>query len=137
MQVKALPLENRPANFTGAVGDFDFKVTTSKSNLKANESAQVKVEVSGKGNLKLIDLPSIDTPNGLERYEPEHKESIRTNLSGLSGKVYDQYTVVPQYRGKYMIPPVSFSYFNLDKKSYETITTEPIALVDVQRTPVV
>ena len=128
VQVKALPLENRPADFSGAVGSFDFKVSTSKSDLKANESAQVKVEVSGKGNLKLIDLPSIDTPNGLERYEPEHKESIRTNLSGLSGKVYDQYTVVPQYRGKYIIPSVSFSYFDLEKKSYKTITTEDIVI---------
>ncbi len=109
INVKPLPLESKPVDFSGAVGDFNFKVTSSKSNLKANESAQIKVEVSGKGNLKLIDLPSIETPNGLERYEPEHKENIRTNLSGLSGRVYDQYTVVPQYRGKYKIPPVSFS----------------------------
>jgi hypothetical protein len=128
IDVKALPLDGRPADFSGAVGKFNFNVTTSKANLKANESAQVKVEVTGKGNLKLIDLPSIETPNGLERYEPEHKESIRTNLSGLSGKVYDQYTIVPQYRGKYKIPPVSFSYFNLDDKSYKTITTDAIVI---------
>lgn len=128
INVKPLPTEGRPVDFSGAVGDFNFNVTSSKANLKANESAQIKVEVTGKGNLKLIDLPSIETPNGLERYEPEHKESIRTNLSGLSGKVYDQYTVVPQYRGKYKIPPVSFSYFSLVDKAYKTITTEAIVI---------
>lgn len=138
INVKNLPLENRPSDFSGAVGTFDFKVSSTKANLKANESAQVKVEVSGKGNLKLIDLPSIETPNGLERYEPEHKESIRTNLNGLSGKVYDQYTVVPQYRGKYKIPPVSFSYFNLENKSYETIIADAIVINATQgKTPVV
>ncbi len=126
VNVKSLPLENKPTNFSGAVGDLSFKVTASKTELKENESAQIKVEVAGKGNLKLIDLPGIETPNGLEKYEPEHKENIRTNLSGLNGKVYDQYTVVPQYKGKYKIPPVSFSYFSLKEKLYKTITTEPI-----------
>ena len=126
VNVKALPIENKPTNFSGAVGDLDFNVTASKTELKANESAQIKVEVSGKGNLKLIDLPSIETPNGLEKYEPEHKENIRTNLAGLNGKVYDQYTVVPQFKGKYKIPPVSFSYFSLKDKAYKTISTDPI-----------
>ena len=128
INVKPLPLEGKPADFSGAVGDFSFKVSSSKASLKANESAQIKVEVSGKGNLKLIDLPTIETPNGLERYEPEHKERIRTNLSGLSGTVYDQYTVVPQFRGKYKIPPISFSYFSLEEKTYKTITNEAIVI---------
>ena len=61
INVKQLPSEGRPVDFSGAVGQFDFNVTSSKANLKANESAQVKVEVVGKGNLKLIDLPSIET----------------------------------------------------------------------------
>jgi len=64
----------------------------------------------------------------LERYEPEHKENIRTNLGGLSGKVYDQYTVVPQFQGKYKIPSVSFSYFSLKEKTYKTITTDAIII---------
>ena len=126
VNVRSLPIENKPTNFSGAVGDLTFNVTASKTELKANESAQIKVEVSGKGNLKLIDLPSIETPNGLEKYEPEHKENIRTNLAGLKGKVYDQYTVVPQFKGKYKIPSVSFSYFSLKDKTYKTISTEPI-----------
>lgn len=126
VNVRALPIENKPTNFSGAVGDLTFNVTASKTELKANESAQIKVEVSGKGNLKLIDLPSIETPNGLEKYEPEHKENIRTNLAGLKGEVYDQYTVVPQFKGKYKIPSVSFSYFSLKDKTYKTISTEPI-----------
>ncbi len=128
INAKPLPIENKPANFSGAVGDYDFKVTSSKIELKANESAQIKVAVSGKGNLKLVGLPSIETPNGLERYEPEHKENIVTTLGGLRGSVYDQYTVVPQFRGKFKIPPVSFSYFNLEDKAYKTITSNSIII---------
>ncbi len=128
IHVKELPFQNKPANFTGAVGDYNFSVSASKTELNANESAQIKVQVSGKGNLKLIKLPSVETPKELEIYEPEHKESIKTTLGGLQGKVYDQYTVVPQFRGKFKIPEVSFSYFNPKEEKYHTIITEPIFL---------
>jgi hypothetical protein len=128
VNVKSLPLENKPVDFSGAVGVYDFKVTSSKTTLKANESAQIKVEVSGKGNLKLVGLPNIETPNGLEKYEPEHRENIVTTLGGLRGSVYDQYTVVPQFRGKFKIPPVSFSYFDLEGETYKTITSNAIII---------
>ncbi|PID69334.1 MAG: BatD protein [Flavobacteriales bacterium] len=128
IDVKPLPEKNKPIDFTGAVGDFDFKVTANKTELAANESAQIKVEVSGKGNLKLITLPEIVTPEGLEKFNPEHKEQINTYLSGFRGSVYDEYTVVPQYRGKYKIPPLSFTYFSLKNNSYKTITTNPIVI---------
>ncbi|MBJ2176154.1 protein BatD [Aureibaculum sp. A20] len=128
IEVKPLPLANKPVVFTGAVGDYDFTVTTNKSELKANEAAQIKVQVSGKGNLKMVELPKIETPTGLEKYEPEHKENIRTAISGFSGSVYDQYTVVPQFRGKYKIPSTTFSYFSLKDKTYKTITSDAIII---------
>jgi hypothetical protein len=132
IRVKELPSENKPFNFNGAVGDYEFNVTSSKTNLNANESAQIKVELSGKGNLKLVKLPGIETPKGLEKYEPEHKENIKTTLNGLSGKVYDQYAVVPQFRGKFKIPGTTFSFFNPTDKEYHTVNTEPIILNALQ-----
>ncbi len=132
INVKELPSENKPFNFTGAVGDFEFKVTPSKTNLNANESAQIKVELSGRGNLKLIKLPTIETANGLEVYDPEHKENIKTTLAGLSGTVFDQYAVVPQSRGKFKIPSVSFSYFNPKEEKYHSVSTDPIVLNALQ-----
>jgi uncharacterized cupredoxin-like copper-binding protein len=128
INVKPLPIENKPIDFNGAVGDFNFKVSSSKTELKANESAQIKVEVTGKGNLKLISLPPIDTPIGLEKFEPEHKENIVTSLSGLRGNIFDQYTVVPQSRGKFKIPSVTFSYFSLNDKAYKTLTSNNIII---------
>lgn len=124
--VKQLPLQNKPEDFKGAVGEFDFNITSSKNDLKANESSQIKVVVSGKGNLKLFEIPEIETPKELEIYTPEHKEAIRTTHNGMQGSVYDLYTVVPQFKGKYKIPKVSFSYFNPSDKKYKTITTEDL-----------
>ncbi|MCB0472814.1 MAG: protein BatD [Flavobacteriaceae bacterium] len=128
VEVKPLPVQNKPDDFSGAVGDFDFSVTADKTELKANEPSQIKIEVSGKGNLKFVELPKINTPQGLEKYEPEHKDQLATTPNGYEGTVYDQYTVVPQYRGKFKIPPVSFSYFSLKDKKYKTLTSEAIII---------
>lgn len=127
--VKSLPLEGKPANFIGAVGDFKLSVASSKSSLKANESTQLKVSVKGRGNLKLFELPKVETPKELEVYTPEHKEKLSTTargIKGLAGEVFDQYTLVPQYKGKYKIPSVAFSYFNPKEEKYYTLQSDEV-----------
>ena len=134
INVKDLPANGRPADFSGAVGEFDFFVSASKTELKASESLQAIVEVKGKGNLKLFQLPEPNLPASLEVYEPEFNVDVRTSLSGMQGKVSNNYTVVPSYRGKYPIPSISFSYFNPRTESYQTLTSEEI-LINVMDGP--
>ncbi|MCL6274109.1 BatD family protein [Muricauda sp. 2012CJ35-5] len=126
LNVKVLPVAGKPANFGGAVGDFDFSVTTSKKELNASESLQARVEVSGKGNLKLFQLPEPELPSALEVYEPEFDEKVRTISTGMEGKVANNYTIVPNYRGKYPIPSISFSYFNPKTAKYVTLNSDEI-----------
>ncbi len=130
IQVKELPQNNKPDDFSGAVGQFDFDVILNKNALKATESFQAKIKVKGKGNLKLFNLPSINVPNTLEVYEPEHNENIQITVSGMQGNIEDSYTIVPKYQGKYPIPPVQFSYFNPETASYRTLNSQDL-LVDV------
>jgi hypothetical protein len=134
LNIKPLPTSGQPENFTGAVGQFDFDVILSKDALKASESFQAKIKVSGKGNLNLFQLPEINVPNTLEVYEPERKETIKTTLSGTEGTVEENYTIVPQYQGKYPIPPVAFSYFDPKAKNYKTVRSQEL-LVDVYEGP--
>ena len=135
INVKALPEAGKPENFTGAVGDFDFEVTTSKTSLNATESLQTKVEVSGKGNLKLFQLPKLKLPSSLEVYDPEFTERVSTRITGMQGKISDSYTVVPQFKGKYPIPSISFSYFDPKAETYKTLTSDEI-IIDVVEGPV-
>jgi len=128
IKVKPLPEKGKPADFTGAVGDFKLSVVSSKTELDASESFQLKVKVNGNGNLKLFKLPKISLPSSLEVYEPEHKENIKTNLSGMQGNISDNYTVVPQYKGKYPIPNISFSYFDLKTESYKRLSSDEIVI---------
>ncbi len=126
VRVKALPEEGKPEDFSGAVGEFEFSVLADKNILKANDAAQIKVEVKGSGNLKLFEIPKIVTPAELEAYTPEHKEEVTTSLSGLRGSISDSYTVVPQFKGKYKIPETTFSYFNPKEEKYYTILAEAV-----------
>lgn len=135
INVKPLPLKGKPDNFTGAVGKFDFSVTSNKTQLDANESFELNVKVSGNGNLKLFDIPKVVLPSSLEVYEPTRDENIRTQISGMSGSVSDNYTVVPQFKGNYPIRPISFSYFDPKTETYKTITSEEL-FIDVENGPV-
>ncbi len=128
INVKPLPEIGKPVDFSGAVGDFSFKVTASKTELDATESLQAKVEVRGKGNLKLFNLPKITLPSSLEVYEPEHKENVSTTTRGMQGSISDSYTIVPQYKGKYPLPSVSFSYFDLKTESYKRLSSDEIII---------
>lgn len=123
INVKSLPQEGKPASFTGAVGEFEFDVTTNKTALKSGESLEASVKVSGRGNLKLFELPKLVLPSSLEVYEPEHKENVRTNLAGMSGTISDTYTIVPQFKGNYPVSKLEFSYFNPKTAQYYTLNS--------------
>ena len=127
---KELPIEGKPESFNGAVGDFNFIVSSSKNILKSNETATVSVKVTGNGNLKLFELPEIKTPSELEVFTPEQKEKINVTSRGIRGSVTKNYTVVPQFKGKYKVPSTEFSYFDLKEKKYVRLTSEDI-FVDV------
>lgn len=128
INVKALPEKGKPQDFNGAVGNFDFSVKTSKTQLKAGESLDLTVTASGNGNLKLFQLPKPEFPNAFEVFDPQHKEEVNTPLSGMAGKISDTYTIIPQFKGKYTIKPQTFSYFDLSSNSYKTVTSEPIEI---------
>jgi len=130
INVRALPEAGKPQDFSGAVGKFDFTVSPSKTQLKNGESLDLNVSVAGSGNLKLFTLPKPVVPSALEMYDPIHNESVTTPLSGMTGRISDKYTIIPQYKGNYQIKPMRFTYFDLGSNSYKTITSKEI-LVNV------
>ena len=134
IKVKELPKKNKPENFSGAVGKFDFDLILSKNALKASESFQAKIKVRGKGNLNLFNLPSINVPNTLEVYEPEHNEKVKVTLTGIQGSVEDSYTIVPEFQGKYPIPSIEFTYFDPKLEAYKTLFSQEL-IVDVYDGP--
>ena len=128
LQVLALPEKGKPENFTGAVGSFEFKANVTKNELKSGESLQLDLIVSGKGNLKLFEIPKPNLPSNFEIYEPKHQEFINENIKGISGKIVDSYTLIPQEKGNFKVKPQFFSFFDIKSKAYKTISSETINL---------
>ena len=135
IDVKPLPTQGKPANFTGAVGSFEFSVDPSKTTLDAGESLTASVKVRGRGNLMLFELPDLTVPSSLEIYEPERKENFSSTLNGTQGSLTEDYTIVPTRKGKYPIPGLNFSYFDPRSETYKSISTDDI-VIDVENGPV-
>jgi len=131
IDVKLLPTDNKPNDFSGAVGNFSFEIKSDKKELLIDEAFQLSLIVSGNGNFNLYDDPKISLPNSLEVYEPEKISNVSVKANGIKGKVNNKYTIVPNNPGKYTIPEIKFSFFNPKLEEYKTIYSDPI-YVDVE-----
>ena len=128
VQVKPLPDEGKPDNFSGAVGDFNLIVDIKDETVRVDESIELDIEVVGTGNFKLFELPELSIPEELEVYDPKKESKFRLTSVGLKGKASNNYLIVPRYRGEYKIPPFEFSYFNPKKNLYITKKSDPFSI---------
>lgn len=120
IEVLELPENGKPENFNGAVGNFSCKINVSRNEVKANDAFNLKMTISGNGNLKLINAPNLDLPESFESYEPKVSENGNS-------KTFD-YLIIPRSEGDYTLEKLDFSYFNLDTKKYVTIPNGEIKI---------
>lgn len=120
--------EPKPSSFVGAVGKMDMKVDVSSNEVKANEAVNIKVKISGKGNINLVEAPQIEFPVDFETYDPKVIENTKASEAGVSGSREFDFLVIPRHMGQFEIPPIAFSYFNTATKKYETISSDPISI---------
>ena len=128
VKIKVDPLPpGQPDSFNGAVGDYSFDAKLNTTKTKSNEPLTLNVSISGTGNIKLLDMPEINFPNGFEKYEPKVSEDINRK-SRISGTKKGEYLFVPRIVGIREIPPIEFSYFNPEKKKYVTLKSQPFTI---------
>jgi hypothetical protein len=132
IKINVLPLpENKPDSFKGAVGQYSITSELNKTTTKTNEPLSLKVNITGSGNISLLNVPELNLPAGIEKYDPKTNDQI-TRQGTLSGKKSIEYLIVPRNAGKKEIPPIKFSYFDPNKKSYVTLSTPPYS-IDVEQ----
>lgn len=128
IRVKPLPTQGKPANFTGAIGDFSVDMSADKTTgLKTGDAVTVRVRVSGKGNFKSIDKIKPEFPETFDIYQESSSEKL-TDPNILTGRKNFEYVVIPRSKGTFEIPAVSLSYFDIAQKHYKTITSRSITL---------
>ena len=128
LEVKNLPVADKPESFAGAVGSYTFKSDIDKTQLSTNEAVALTLTVSGTGNVELLQMPEPVFPPDFEVYDPKITTSTDATAQGLTGTKKAEYLVIPRRAGSFTIPQVEFSYFNPATASYQTLTSEAYTL---------
>lgn len=132
IKVLPLPVANKPANFSGIVGDFSMSASVDKNNVKTNEAVALKIKIAGTGNIKIIPTPDIQIPSDFEQYEPKISQKINRVGDRISGSKIFEYVLVPRFPGLQKIKPFEFSYFDPASKSYKSIKTKEL-IINVEK----
>ena len=128
LTIQVDPLPHKPDNFSGAVGTFSIVASLDKNVVKTGNPVKIKVVISGNGNLKLINQPSLDLPKEFEIYDPKLTDKTKLTSEGLVGSMEYEFLAVPRSQGKFEIPPVQFTYFDTKANTYKTISTSSLSL---------
>lgn len=126
VNVSELPKSN--IDFSGAVGNFQISATANPLQCKTNEAITLRYTISGSGNLSLIDKINLKIPEDFESFDPTINDQINKTPNGLNGKRTFEYILIPRVQGEFKIPKVSFTYYDLNTKTYKTISTNEFTL---------
>ena len=122
LEVRPLPEEGRPADYSGAVGMFRVSAEAAPRRVKVGDSVKVTLSIQGSGNIGFFRPPDLEGLEGFRCYgKTEEKEP------GLLKVVYD---LVPVRADVRTVPPIPFDYFDTTpgKEGYKTVRTRPIPL---------
>jgi hypothetical protein len=128
IHVMPLPEAGKPIGYSGAVGSFTVESKVDKNELKANETLNYNIKITGKGNLALINAPVINPPADFEKYDPKVTDNITVSATGVSGSRAYGYLLIPRHQGDFTFSPPAFSYFNPATKQYVTLPAKSFAI---------
>ncbi|EDY18803.1 hypothetical protein CfE428DRAFT_3461 [Chthoniobacter flavus Ellin428] len=125
--VKSLPQAGKPADFSGAVGNFTFSAEGSPKQVKIGDPVTMKLRVSGKGSFDRVTAPEINDPTGWRTYPPSNTFQADDPISFTGTKTFEM-QVIPEAK-KTAMPEFHFSYFDPGAEKYVTLNSEPASLV--------
>lgn len=128
VNVKPLPVEGKPANFTGAVGQFRLSASADRTDLAAGEPVTLKVVLAGRGNLKVVPAPDLTELDGFKIYESTSSENSEARGAVIEGRKVWEWVIVPTTGGLVEIPSIEMAVFDPEAEEYVQLTTAAIPL---------
>ena len=123
-----LPGQNKPADFSGAVGNFTMTVSAGPTNVAVGDPITVHVQISGRGDFDTLALPDQNAWHDFKTYPPTQNVKTTDQLGMEGTKTFEQ-IITPQNPDVHELPAFSFSYFDPDAGSYRTLTEPAMQLV--------
>jgi hypothetical protein len=126
IEVLPLPDEGRPADFTGAVGQWNLEVTAKPTEVAVGDPVTLTIKITGNGNIDTVSTPHITGLDNFKTYEPTSK-TTKNELSTTGERVFQQ-VLVPKMAGDVLLPEIRLSYFDPAEKAYRTASQGPVKL---------
>ena len=121
------PDDGRPANYAGAVGDFDLRAHIDSTGARVGDPLTLTLQLEGEGNVKLLPRPAVSVPwaSLVASDERVHIDTLSRRIRGA--KEFD-WILTPRTAGVQTIPAVTYPYWNPRTKHYEVAATDSLAI---------
>ena len=120
IEIKPLP-PGKPADFSGAIGDFKLEAEADPHKAQAGDPVTVRLLLSGRGNFDRIAAPVLSDEHGLRTYPAtsKFKADDEVNLSGI--KTFEQVVIADGARSS--LPAYHLSYLDPTTGKYGVART--------------
>ncbi len=128
VNVRPLPKEGRPADFTGTIGDFKISARVDKREVELNQPVTVTIKITGVGHVKAAAEPDIPDQDDFRIYRASSSENISKAQDRIGGtKIYEE-VFIPKRPGTLTIPAINYTFFNPAEEKYKRVATRPIRI---------
>jgi hypothetical protein len=127
VDVRPLP-SGAPAGFDGAVGQLDIDAKVDVASAAVNEPVTLTVIVSGAGNIETLPDPHLPDVVGWRSFVGPPAVDTQAVDGRIIGSRSIERIFVPSAEGEFVIPAISYSYFDPETELYETVSTDPISV---------
>ena len=128
LEVQSFPEKNKPADFSGLVGQFAIEEDLSGSETHVGDSVTLTVRLKGEGNVNRLPDMKMPALTQLKTYADEPVFETRPGANGPIGSKTMKWALVPEQAGEYTIPPFAINYFDPKKETYRIAKTKTLVL---------
>jgi len=129
INVRAIPSQNRPTDFTGTIGRFNISAKADKQQVDLNQPVTVAIRISGTGNIKSVAEPALPEMDEFRIYRASSSEEISQQNDKLGGTKLFEEVFIPRVPGDLEIPALTFNYFDPGEERFRVVSTEPIRVM--------
>lgn len=133
--VFALPTHDRPADFSGAVGNFSISSDVSDEKVAAGDPVTLRLRISGTGNFDRVTTPMLHDVEHWKTYAPTAKFKAEDDIGHRGEKTFEQ-PLIATRPGTQSLPALTFSWFDPNSRHYVIARTSPLDVAITAGTPV-
>jgi hypothetical protein len=124
VEVIDVPSENRPKDYIGAFGTFQWSVDLQPRQAKVGDPMTLTLRLSGQGSTTHVKAPDLSQRKEIADHFKTYPPTEEVNEQSCTFT----YTIRPAHEGTIIFPSLSAAFFDVKKEEFTTLHSEPISL---------